>query len=162
MPPYQGGGEMIDLVTIDKTTYNKLPFKFEAGTPNIVGPIGLAAAIKYINAINFDEVMAYEDEVLEYGLEKLREIDGITVYSNAKRHASIMAFNVEGVHHFDLGTLLDTKGVAVRTGHHCTQPIMTSLGIEGTVRASLALYNTKEEIDILVTAIRKVLKMLGK
>jgi cysteine desulfurase/selenocysteine lyase len=162
MPPYQGGGEMIDLVTIDKTTYNKLPFKFEAGTPNIVGPIGLAAAIKYINALDFDEVMAYEDEVLEYGLKKLREIDGITVYSNAKRHTSIMAFNVEGVHHFDLGTLLDTKGIAVRTGHHCTQPIMTALGIEGTVRASLALYNTKEEIDILADAIRKVLKMLGK
>jgi len=162
MPPYQGGGEMIDLVTIDKTTYNKLPFKFEAGTPNIVGPIGLAAAIRYINALDFEEVMAYEDEVLEYGLEKLRKIDGITVYSNAKRHASIMAFNVEGVHHFDLGTLLDTKGIAVRTGHHCTQPIMTALGIEGTVRASLAIYNTKEEIDILADAICKVLKMLGK
>ena len=162
MPPYQGGGEMIDLVTIDKTTYNKLPFKFEAGTPNIVGPIGLAAAIRYINALDFEEVMAYEDEVLEYGLEKLRKIDGITIYSNAKRHASIMAFNVEGVHHFDLGTLLDTKGIAVRTGHHCTQPIMTALGIEGTVRASLAIYNTKEEIDILADAICKVLKMLGK
>lgn len=162
MPPYQGGGEMIDLVTIEKTTYNKLPFKFEAGTPNIVGPIGLAAAIKYINALNFDDIMAYEDEVLEYGLEKLREIDGLTIYSKANRHTSIMAFNVEGVHHFDLGTLLDTKGIAVRTGHHCTQPIMTALGIEGTVRASLALYNTKEEIDILTTAIRQVLKMLGK
>jgi len=162
MPPYQGGGEMIDLVTIEKTTYNQLPFKFEAGTPNIVGPIGLAAAIKYLNTLNFDEIMAYEDEILAYGLARLREIDGLTIYSNAKRHASIMAFNFEGVHHFDLGTLLDTKGIAVRTGHHCTQPIMTALGIEGTVRASLALYNTKEEIDILVDAVRKVLKMLGK
>ncbi len=162
MPPYQGGGEMIDLVTIEKTTYNKLPFKFEAGTPNIVGPIGLAKAIEYLNAINFDDLMTYEEDLLEYGLEKLREIDEIIIYGNAKRHASIMAFNVDGVHHFDLGTLLDTQGIAVRTGHHCTQPIMTALGIEGTVRASLALYNTKEELDSLVNAIRKVLKMLGK
>ncbi len=162
MPPYQGGGEMINLVTIDKTTYNVLPFKFEAGTPNIVGPIGLAAAIEYLEALDFDDVVAHEDEVLEYGIEKLREIEGLTLYSNAKRHASIMAFNIEGIHHFDLGTLLDTKGIAVRTGHHCTQPIMTALGIPGTVRASLALYNTKEEIDILAKAIRKIMKMLGK
>lgn len=162
MPPYQGGGEMIDLVTAERTTYNTLPFKFEAGTPNIVGPIGLAAAIDYINSLDFDEITAHEDAVLEYGLEKLREIDGLKIYSKAKRHASIIAFNVDGVHHYDLGTLLDTRGVAVRTGHHCTQPIMAALGIEGTVRASLALYNTKEEIDVLVTAIKKALKMLGK
>jgi cysteine desulfurase/selenocysteine lyase len=162
MPPYQGGGEMIDLVSIEKTTYNSLPFKFEAGTPNIVGPIGLAAAIDYLNILNFDDVVAHEDAVLAYGLEKLHEIDNLKIYSNAKRHTSIIAFNVEGVHHYDLGTLLDTHGIAVRTGHHCTQPIMTALGISGTVRASLALYNTKDEIDTLVTAIRKVLKMLGK
>jgi cysteine desulfurase/selenocysteine lyase len=162
MPPYQGGGEMIDQVSVEKTTYNKIPFKFEAGTPNIVGPIGLAAAIDYINNFNFDELIAHEDDVLQYGLEKLGEIDGLKIYSKAKRHTSIIAFNVEGIHHYDLGTLLDTQGVAVRTGHHCTQPIMTALGVEGTVRASLALYNTKADIDSLVAAIKKALKMLGK
>ena len=162
MPPYQGGGEMIDQVSVEKTTYNKIPFKFEAGTPNIVGPIGLAAAIDYINNFNFDELIAHEDDVLQYGFEKLGEIDGLKIYSKAKRHTSIIAFNVEGIHHYDLGTLLDTQGVAVRTGHHCTQPIMTALGVEGTVRASLALYNTKSDIDSLVAAIKKSLKMLGK
>ena len=162
MPPYQGGGEMIDQVSVEKTTYNKLPFKFEAGTPNIVGPIGLASAINYLHGSNFDEIMAHEDSVFEYGRQKLGEIEGLTIYSNAKRRSSILAFNIQGVHHYDLGTLLDTQGVAVRTGHHCTQPIMTVLGVEGTVRASLALYNTKAEIDTLVAAIHKVLKMLGK
>ncbi len=162
MPPYQGGGEMIDQVSVEKTTYNKLPFKFEAGTPNIVGPIGLAAAIDYINNFNFDELIAHEDDVLQYGFEKLGEIHGLKIYSKAKRHTSIIAFNVEGIHHYDLGTLLDTQGVAVRTGHHCTQPIMKALGVEGTVRASLALYNTKADIDSLVAAIKKALKMLGK
>lgn len=162
MPPYQSGGEMIDLVTAEKTTYNKLPFKFEAGTPNIVGPIGLASAINYLLEHNFNEITAHEDEVLEYGRRKLSEIEGLKIYSNAKRRSSIIAFNIEGVHHYDLGTLLDTQGIAVRTGHHCTQPIMAALGIEGTVRASLALYNTKAEIDTLVAAIHKVLKMLGK
>jgi cysteine desulfurase/selenocysteine lyase len=162
MPPYQGGGEMIDQVSVEKTTYNKIPFKFEAGTPNIVGPIGLAAAIDYINNFNFDELIAHEDDVLQYGLEKLGEIDGLKIYSKAKQHTSIIAFNVEGIHHYDLGTLLDTQGVAVRTGHHCTQPIMTALGVEGTVRPSLALYNTKADIDSLVAAIKKALKMLGK
>jgi cysteine desulfurase/selenocysteine lyase len=162
MPPYQGGGEMIDQVTIEKTTYNKLPFKFEAGTPNIVGPIGLAAAIDYLNTMDFNEIKAHEDEVLEYGREKLQEITGLTIYGNAKHRTSILAFNIEGIHHYDLGTLLDTQGVAVRTGHHCTQPIMTALGIEGNVRASLALYNTKEDIDALELAIFKARKMLGK
>lgn len=162
MPPYQGGGEMISHVSIEKTTYNKLPFKFEAGTPNIVGPIGLAAAIDYLNRLPFDEIRAHEDALLAYGREQLLSIDGLKLYSNARRRASILAFNVEGIHHYDLGTLLDTQGIAVRTGHHCTEPIMTALGIEGTVRASLALYNTHEEIDALVTGIQKVKKMLGK
>ncbi|MDY6845718.1 MAG: cysteine desulfurase [Chloroflexota bacterium] len=162
MPPYQGGGEMIDQVSIEKTTYNRLPFKFEAGTPNIVGPIGLAAAINYLNTFNFSDIIAHEDAVLQYGIEKLSKIKGIKIYSKAKKHTSIIAFNMAGIHHYDLGTLLDAQGVAVRTGHHCTQPIMTALGIEGTVRASLALYNTKDEINILVTAIQKALKMLGK
>lgn len=162
MPPYQGGGEMIDLVSIDKTTFNKLPFKFEAGTPNVVGPIGMAAALDYINSMNFKDITAHEDELLEYGRKRLLEIDGLTIYSNAKRRASILPFNIEGIHHFDLGTLLDSRGVAVRTGHHCTQPIMTALGIEGNVRASLAVYNTKEDIDSLIDGIHKAMKILGK
>lgn len=162
MPPYQGGGEMISHVSIEKTTYNRLPFKFEAGTPNIVGPIGLAAAIDYLNGLPFDEIRAHEDALLAYGREQLLSIDGLKLYSNAKRRASILAFNIEGIHHYDLGTLLDTQGIAVRTGHHCTEPIMTALGIEGTVRASLALYNTREEIDALVAGIQKVQKMLGR
>ncbi|MFN2303095.1 MAG: aminotransferase class V-fold PLP-dependent enzyme [Anaerolineales bacterium] len=162
MPPYQGGGEMIDIVTIDKTTYNKLPFKFEAGTPNIVGPIGLAAAIEYLNMLSFGNIRAHEDDVFEYAQSRLLEIKDLTLYGNAKNRTSVLPFNIEGIHHYDLGTLLDTYGIAVRTGHHCTQPIMTALGIEGTVRASLALYNTKSEIDSLISAIEKIKKMLGK
>jgi cysteine desulfurase/selenocysteine lyase len=162
IPPYQGGGEMIDQVSIERTTYNKPPFKFEAGTPNIVGPIGLAAAIDYLNGLDFADIMASEDSVLKYGRSRLLEIDGLTIYGNAQHRTSILAFNIDGVHHYDLGTLLDTHGVAVRTGHHCTQPIMTALQIDGTVRASLALYNTRDDIDALVAAIRKVLKMLGR
>jgi len=162
MPPYMGGGEMIDFVSIEKTTFNQLPFKFEAGTPNIVGPIGLAAALDYLNALPFEEIRIHEDQVLDYGRKKLSEIEGLTIYGSPNHHTSILPFNIEGIHHYDLGTLLDTQGVAVRTGHHCTQPIMTALGIEGTVRASLALYNTREDIDALVAAIQKAKKMLGK
>ncbi len=162
IPPYQGGGEMIDQVSIEQTTYNKLPFKFEAGTPNIVGPIGLAAAIEYLNALDFKEIVAYEDDLLEYGRQQLSTINGLKIYGNAEKRTSILAFNIDGIHHYDLGTLLDTKGIAVRTGHHCTQPIMSSLGIDGTVRASIALYNTKEDIDALITGIHAVMKMLGK
>jgi cysteine desulfurase/selenocysteine lyase len=162
MPPYQGGGEMIDLVTVERTTYSKLPFKFEAGTPNIVGPIGLAAAIDYLDQFDFAEIRAHEDEVLEYGRERLSEVPGLELYGDSQHRTSILPFNINGIHHYDLGILLDTQGVAVRTGHHCTQPIMTALGVEGTVRASLALYNTKAEIDALIEAIYKVRKMLGR
>ncbi len=162
MPPYQGGGEMIDQVSIEKTTYNQIPFKFEAGTPNIVGPIGLAAALDYLSDLSFNEIREYEDDILTYGRQELSKIDGLTIYGSPNHHTSILAFNVAGIHHYDLGTLLDTQGIAVRTGQHCTQPIMTALGVEGTVRASLALYNTREEIDALVAGIHKVKKMLGK
>jgi cysteine desulfurase/selenocysteine lyase len=162
MPPYQGGGEMIDLVTVERTTYNKLPFKFEAGTPNIVGPIGLSAAIDYLDQFDFADVRSHEDEVLEYGRERLSEVPGLTLYGDSQHRTSILPFNINGIHHYDLGILLDTQGVAVRTGHHCTQPIMTAMGVEGTVRASLALYNTKAEIDALIEAIYKVRKMLGR
>ncbi|HOR18744.1 MAG TPA: cysteine desulfurase [Brevefilum sp.] len=162
MPPYQGGGEMIERVTVEKTTYNKLPFKFEAGTPNIVGPIGMAAALDYLNALDFTEVRAHEDAVLAYARKKLLEIDGLKIYGNGKLHTSIVPFNIEGVHHYDLGTLLDTRGVAVRTGHHCTEPIMAALGVEGTVRASLALYNNFEDIDVLVESIHQALKILRR
>lgn len=162
MPPYQGGGEMIELVSAEKTTFNKLPFKFEAGTPNIVGPIGLAASINYLNQFDFNELTAYENDILAYGIRRLMEVDGLKLYSTAHQHASIMSFNVEGVHHYDLGTLLDTYGIAVRTGHHCTQPVMRTLGVEGTVRASLAFYNTREDIDALMTGIYKALKLFRR
>ena len=162
LPPYQSGGEMIDLVLAEKTTFSQLPYKFEAGTPNIVGAIGLGAAIDYLNQFPFESIVAHEDEVLEYGRQNLKKIDGLTLYGNAPQHTSILSFNISGVHHYDLGTLLDTQGVAVRTGHHCTQPVMAAFGIEGTVRASLGIYNNREDIDALITAIRTALKMLGK
>ncbi len=160
MPPWQSGGEMIDIVTIEKSTFNHLPFKFEAGTPNIVGPIGLAAAIDYINQFSFNEIMAAEDDLLAYGTGQLEDILGIQLYGKAKRRSGILAFNVEGIQHYDMGVLLDTHGVAVRTGHHCTQPVMHLLGVGGTVRASLAMYNTREDVDRLVEGILKIKKML--
>lgn len=162
LPPYQSGGEMIDLVSAEKTTFSQLPYKFEAGTPNIAGAIGLGAAIDYLNQFPFESIVAHEDEVLEYGRQNLKKIDRLTLYGNAPQHTSILSFNISGVHHYDLGTLLDTQGVAVRTGHHCTQPVMAAFGIEGTVRASLGIYNNREDIDALITAIHTALKMLGK
>lgn len=160
MPPYQSGGEMINQVTAEKTTFNTLPFKFEAGTPNIEGPIGLAAAIDYINQFDFAELMAYEDELLDYGIERLGSIPGLTLYGNPARRSAVLPFNLQGVHHFDVGTMLDTYGIAVRTGQHCTQPIMDRMGISGTVRASLALYNTREDIDALVNGLLRIKKLL--
>lgn len=161
LPPYQGGGEMIDQVTFEKTTYAGLPHKFEAGTPNICGGIAFGAAIDYMNAIGFDNISNYEHELLEYGTQKLLEIEGLKIYGTSKNKTSVISFNLEGIHPYDVGTLLDKMGIAVRTGHHCTQPIMDFYNIPGTVRASFAFYNTKKEIDALVTAVKKAKMMLS-
>ncbi|MFL0094951.1 aminotransferase class V-fold PLP-dependent enzyme [Tenacibaculum maritimum] len=159
LPPYQGGGEMIETVTFEKTTYAGLPHKFEAGTPNICGGIAFGVALDYMNKIGFDAIAAYENELLAYGTEKLKEIEGLTIYGTAEKTA-VISFNIEGVHPYDIGAILDKLGVAVRTGHHCAQPIMNFYGIPGTVRASFAFYNTKQEIDILIEAVKKAKKML--
>lgn len=162
MVPYQSGGEMIDQVSFAETTFNELPFKFEAGTPNIEGPIGLAAAIDYLAQFNPSEVIKYEEALLDYGLERLGSIPGLSIYGNPKKRSSIISFNVSGIQHYDMGTLLDLYGIAVRTGHHCTQPLMHALGIEGTVRASMGIYNTREELDALVDGILRIKKRLRK
>ncbi|XKX04740.1 cysteine desulfurase [Tenacibaculum maritimum] len=159
LPPYQGGGEMIETVTFEKTTYAGLPHKFEAGTPNICGGIAFGVALDYMNKIGFDAIAAYENELLAYGTEKLKEIEGLTIYGAAEKTA-VISFNIEGVHPYDIGAILDKLGVAVRTGHHCAQPIMNFYGIPGTVRASFAFYNTKQEIDVLIEAVKKAKKML--
>lgn len=161
LPPYQGGGEMIAEVTMEKTTYNELPYKFEAGTPNIVGAIGLGASIDYINSIGLDNIDRYEDELLAYANEKIDGIDGSIRYNNSSISKSILPFNFEGVFHFDLGMFLDKMGVAVRTGHHCCQPVMKRFDIQGTIRASFSFYNTKEEIDYFIQAIEKSLSVLS-
>ena len=156
MPPYQGGGEMIQSVSFEKTTFNELPFKFEAGTPDFVGTTGFAAAIDYINSIGLDKIEAHERELTNYAMDRLAEIEGIRFFGTAANKTSVISFLVGDIHHFDMGTLLDRLGIAVRTGHHCAQPLMIRLGIEGTVRASFGLYNTKEEIDQLVAGINRV------
>ena len=165
LPPYQGGGEMIADVTFEKTTYAGLPHKFEAGTPNICGGIAFGAAIDYLNAIGFDNIAAYEHELLEYATEKLMEIEGLKIYgpnkSGLHHKTSVISFNIEGIHPYDIGTILDKLGIAVRTGHHCAQPIMAYFKIPGTVRASFAFYNTKEEVDILVAGVKKAKMMLA-
>ena len=161
LPPYQGGGEMIDKVTWERTTFECLPFKFEAGTPDYVATHGLAQAIDYINAIGLDAIEAHEQALTRYCMEQLQTIDGMKIYGPQSSIAkdAVVSFNVGNIHHLDLGTLLDRLGIAVRTGHHCAQPLMERLGIQGTVRASFALYNTKEEIDALVAGIRRVSQM---
>ena len=159
LPPYQGGGEMIDRVSWEKTTFERLPFKFEAGTPDYVATHGLATAIDYLSSVGLDSVEAHEKELTRYCMEQLRTIDGVTIYGPDEPHDAVVSFNVDGIHHLDIGTLLDRLGIAVRTGHHCAQPLMTRLGIQGTVRASFALYNTKEEIDVLVEGLRRVIQM---
>jgi len=156
MPPYQGGGEMIRTVTFDKTTYNSLPHKFEAGTPDIAGAIGLGAAIDYLDDVGMDVIAAHEHELLEYGIAALADIPRVRLIGTARQRASVLSFVLEGVHPHDVGTILDHEGVAVRTGHHCAQPVMDRFGIPATTRASLALYNTKEDIDALVAGIQKV------
>ena len=161
LPPYQGGGDMIKSVSFEKTTYNELPFKFEAGTPNIAGVLGLKSAIDYANQIGFDAIADYEQELLEYGTEKLSQIEGLTIYGTSKHKASVISFLLNGIHPYDTGTILDKLGIAVRTGHHCTEPIMTKFGIPGTVRASFAFYNTKEEIDALYEGLLRVKKMFN-
>jgi cysteine desulfurase/selenocysteine lyase len=160
LPPYQGGGEMIATVSFEKTTYADLPHKFEAGTPNIEGGIVLGTAIDYMNGIGFENIATYEQELLEYGTKKLIEIEGLKIYGTAKEKASVISFNIDDIHPYDIGTIIDKLGIAVRTGHHCAQPIMDFFSIPGTIRASFAFYNTKEEIDIFVEAVKKAKMML--
>ena len=161
LPPYQGGGEMIAEVTFEKTTYADLPHKFEAGTPNICGGIAFGAAIDYMNSIGFEAIAKYEHELLVYATKKLLEIEGLIIYGTSKHKTAVISFNLEGIHPYDIGTILDKMGIAVRTGHHCAQPIMDFYKIPGTVRASFAFYNTKAEIDILVEGVKKAKLMLS-
>lgn len=159
MPPYQGGGEMIESVSFEKTVFEHLPFKFEAGTPDYVATHGLATAIDYISSIGIDNISRHEQELTKYCMERMQEIDGIRLFGTANDKDAVVSFLVGDIHHLDMGTLLDRLGIAVRTGHHCAQPLMIRLGIQGTVRASFAMYNTKEEIDVLVEGIKRVSKM---
>jgi cysteine desulfurase/selenocysteine lyase len=162
MPPYQGGGEMIKEVTFEKTTYNDLPYKFEAGTPNIADVVAFRAAIDFVNETGKANIAAHEHELLKYFVQKLQSIDGagrIKLIGTASEKVAVQSFIIDGVHHFDAGMMLDAKGIAVRTGHHCTQPLMKGFCIEGTVRASFSVYNTKEEVDVLVSAIERICKL---
>lgn len=159
LPPYQGGGEMIQHVSFERTTFNELPFKFEAGTPDYIGTTGLARALDYVTTLGMDRIAAYEHDLTEYATRRLKEIPGMRIFGEAAEKGSVISFLVGDIHHFDMGTLLDRLGIAVRTGHHCAQPLMQRLGIEGTVRASFALYNTKEEIDALVAGVERVSRM---
>lgn len=159
LPPYQGGGEMIQNVTFEHTTFNELPYKFEAGTPDYIGSTALAEALRYIQAIGLTEIAAHEYELLCYATDRLDEIEGMRIFGRTEHKNSVVSFLVGNIHHYDMGMLLDRLGIAVRTGHHCAQPLMHALGIEGTVRASFALYNTKEEVDVLVEGIQRIRKM---
>ena len=161
LPPYQGGGEMIKEVTFEKTTYADLPHKFEAGTPNISGGIVLGTAVDYMNAIGFENIQAQELALLEYGTQRLLEIEGLRIFGTSENKTSVISFNIDGIHPYDIGTIIDKLGIAVRTGHHCAQPIMNFFEIPGTIRASFSFYNTKEEIDSLVEAVKKAKMMLS-
>ena len=159
LPPYQGGGEMIESVSFEKTVFEHLPFKFEAGTPDYVATTGLAKAIDYMTAVGMDNIQRHERELTEYAMQRLSEVEGIRIFGRAPRKDAVVSFLVGDIHHLDMGTLLDRLGIAVRTGHHCAQPLMIRLGIQGTVRASFAMYNTREEIDALASGIERVSKM---
>jgi cysteine desulfurase/selenocysteine lyase len=161
MPPYMTGGEMIKKVSFEKTTFNELPFKFEAGTPNYVSAIGLATAIEYVQNLGLENIAAYEKELLDYGTKKLSSIDGLRIIGTAENKVSVISFNLENIHHYDAGMVIDKMGIAVRTGHHCAEPLMDRFNIEGTIRASFSFYNTKEEIDKLYEAILTVKQMFG-
>jgi cysteine desulfurase/selenocysteine lyase len=161
LPPYEGGGEMIATVSFEKTTYAGLPHKFEAGTPNICGGIAFGAGLDYMNAVGFENIAAYEHELLEYGTQELLKIEGLKIYGTTAKKTAVISFNVGGIHPYDIGAILDKLGVAVRTGHHCAQPIMDFYQIPGTVRASFSFYNTKEEIDILVSGVKRAVRMLS-
>ena len=160
MPPYQGGGDMIDVVTFKKTTFNDLPHKFEAGTPHIAGGIGFKSAIDFVSELGVENIARYEDELLNYATEKIKTIKGLQIIGEAKNKCSVLSFHMPGVHPHDLGTLLDRQGIAVRTGHHCTQPLMQRFNITGTTRASLSLYNNTEDIDQLIMGIEKSQELL--
>ena len=161
MPPYQGGGDMISSVTFEKTTYNKLPHKFEAGTPDMSGAVGLRAAIEYLNRVGIENVAEYEHELLTYATQRVSAIPGVRLIGTAKEKAGVLSFIMDGVHPHDIGTILDQEGIAIRTGHHCAQPVMQRFGVDATARASFALYNTKEEVDVLVRGIQKVQEVFG-
>lgn len=160
LPPYQGGGDMIKTVTFEKTTYNELPHKFEAGTPNIVGGIAIAAAIDYMNSIGIDSIASHEAELLAYATEQIKTVNGVRIIGEAENKASVLSFLVDGTHPTDIGMILDKLGIAIRTGHHCTEPLMNRFGIPGTARASFAFYNTKEEIDVFIEALKRAVNML--
>lgn len=159
MPPYQGGGEMIESVSFEKTTFEKLPFKFEAGTPDYVATHGLATALNYVTELGLDNIYAHEQELTRYAMEQMKEIPGMRLFGTSQHKDAVISFLVGDIHHLDMGTLLDRLGIAVRTGHHCAEPLMHRLGISGTVRASFALYNTKEEVDALIAGIKRVSQM---
>lgn len=159
LPPYQGGGEMIQHVSFERTTFNELPFKFEAGTPDYIGTTALARALDYVTALGMDRIAAHEHDLTTYAMERLRQVPGMRIFGEAAEKGSVISFLVGDIHHFDMGTLLDRLGIAVRTGHHCAQPLMQRLGIEGTVRASFGLYNTRQEVDALVDGVERVSRM---
>ena len=161
LPPYQGGGEMIAEVTFEKTTYADLPHKFEAGTPNICGGIAFGAALDYMNSKGYEAIASYEKELLEYATKELRDIKGLKIYGTSEHKTSVISFNIEGIHPYDIGTILDKLGIAVRTGHHCAQPVMDYFKVPGTVRASFSFYNTTKEVDILVEGVKKAKQMLS-
>lgn len=159
MPPYQGGGEMISRVTFEKTTYERLPYKFEAGTPDYVGSHALGVALDYVSAIGLDRIAAHERQLTQYAMEQMATVEGMKFYGTAAEKTSVVAFNVADIHPMDLGTLLDRLGIAIRTGHHCAQPLMARCGVEGMARASFALYNTEAEIDAFVAGLQRVVRM---